>query len=270
MVLPRMPAQNPAATRKALGRAVIRADPHGAAQRRATAVKARRVEHYPQPDGMSTLAATLPAEQAVHAMAVLDATARTHKAEHPEQPCTLDQARADALYRLITGNTGQYPAAVVQVSVPLDTLLHVGDEPGDLAGYGPIDPQTVRALAAGEDTLWRRLLTGPDGVAVHAEPARYRPTAAVRRYVSARDGHCTFPTCTMPATKTDLDHILAFNHHRPTHGGPTIPENLHPLCRHHHRLKHETGWGVHRNETGATTWTSPSGRTYVTAGVAAV
>jgi hypothetical protein len=257
-VLPRMPQQNPAATRKALARAILKAD---------HAKQDRRVQHCPQPDGMSILTATLAAEQAVHAMTVLTAHARATKQHAPDDDRTLDQARADSLYQLITGNTQHHPPALVHVTVPLDTLLGASQEPGELDGYGPITAQTVRAVAAQADSLWQRLLTAPEsGLVVKTDPTRYRPTADVRRHVSARDGHCAFPTCSMPAARTDLDHVVPFNHHQPTRGGETTPENLQALCRRHHRLKHQGGWTVHPSETtGNTLWTSPTGRRYAKA-----
>jgi hypothetical protein len=263
-VLQRMPAQNPAATRKALSRAVLKADPDGAHRRHQHAREQRRVAHHPQGEGMSTLTAILPAEQAVHAMASIDAHARADRHNTPGDDRSLDQARADSLYHLLTGNPQAYPAALVHVSVPLDTLLSLDQEPGELEGYGPITAHTARALAAQADSLWQRLLTAPDaGLVVKTDPHRYRPTAEVRRQVSARDGHCTFPTCSMPAANSDLDHLVPFNHTRPEHGGATTPENLHALCRHHHRLKHQGGWTVHHSETSRdTTWTAPSGRQY--------
>jgi Domain of unknown function (DUF222) len=275
LVLPRMPEQNPAATRKALSRAVIKADPAGAEARRERAAAERRVAHYPESDGMSTVAATLPAEQAVHAMNAIDAHARAAHKENSGDTRTLDQARADSFYHLVTGNTTACPAAVVHVTVPLDTLLGLDQEPGQLTGYGPITAQAARTLAAHQDSTWQRLLTAPDtGLVIKTDPTTYRPTAEVRRHVSARDGHCTFPTCTMPAAKTDLDHIVPFNHKRPDHGGPTTADNLHPLCRYHHGLKTHAGWAVHRSETTTTaaamttTWTSPSGRHYTSAATA--
>jgi hypothetical protein len=264
-VLGRMPDQSPAATRKALARAVHKVDPEGAARRHEAARRERRVAHYPESDGMSVLSATLPAEQAVHAMAVIDAHARDARKE-PGDTRTLEQARADSFYQLVTGCHGAYPAAVVQVAVGLDTLLGVDQQPGELDGYGAITAHTARMLAAQDDAVWRRLLTAPtSGLVVKTDPCTYRPTAEVRRHVSSRDGHCHFPGCAMPAARADLDHVTAFNHRRPERGGPTVPENLQPLCRHHHRLKTHGNWTVHRSGTTAnTTWTAPSGHRYAT------
>ena len=266
-VLSKMGGQNPAATRKALSRAVLKVDPEGAARRHEVARKDRRVAHYPESDGMGVVAATLPAQQAVHAMAVIDAHARAAK-QDPQDKRTLEQARADSFYQLVTGKSGAYPTAVVSVTVGVDTLLGIDQEPGELQGYGPIAAQTARMLAAGEDAVWRRLLTAPEsGMVVKTDPFAYRPTAEVRRHVSARDGHCNFPGCGMPASRTDLDHVVAFDHRRPERGGLTTVENLQALCRRHHGLKTHGGWSVHRSETSVNTtattiWTAPSGRRY--------
>ncbi|GAB3010620.1 hypothetical protein GCM10023080_091490 [Streptomyces pseudoechinosporeus] len=83
----------------------------------------------------------------------------------------------------------------------------------------------------------------------------------------ARDQYCAFPTCRMPAHRCDLDHIEPFDHAHPERGGQTVPDNLQPLCRRHHRLKtHHPGWRVTRDpHTGATTWTAPTGHTYTNA-----
>ncbi|RNI23247.1 HNH endonuclease signature motif containing protein [Flexivirga caeni] len=70
--------------------------------------------------------------------------------------------------------------------------------------------------------------------------------------------HCRFPGCTTPAVRCDVDHVTRFP------DGPTAIWNLQCLCRHHHRAKHEGGWQVVMTRTGVCTWTSPSGREYVT------
>ena len=266
-VLRRMGEQNPATTRKALSRAVLKADPEGAVRRHEAARRERRVQHFAEQDGMGTVSATLPAHQAVHAMAVIDAHARAARKDSGEER-TLEAARADSFYQLVTGTAGAYPPAVVQVTVGVDTLLGVDEEPAELCGYGPVTADTARMLAAGQDAVWRRLLTAPEsGLVVKTDPHTYRPTAEVRRQVSARNGHCNFPGCAMPATRTDLDHVVAFNHRRPERGGLTVPENLQALCRRHHRLKTHGDWSVRLSETDVTTaptttWTAPSGRQY--------
>jgi len=94
---------------------------------------------------------------------------------------------------------------------------------------------------------------------------RRASTAPVTRFVHARDQHCTFPGCTRPAARCDLDHVRPFNHQRPEAGGPSTPDNLHALCRRHHRMKTLGAWNVTRDEaTDTTVWTAPTGHVYTT------
>ncbi|WP_231740233.1 MULTISPECIES: HNH endonuclease signature motif containing protein [unclassified Mycobacterium] len=88
----------------------------------------------------------------------------------------------------------------------------------------------------------------------------YRPSAALARFVRARDLSCRFPGCTMPAQFCDIDHVI------PYPAGPTHPSNLACLCRKHHLLKtFWTGdWALQLSPDGAATWTSPTGHTYTT------
>lgn len=69
----------------------------------------------------------------------------------------------------------------------------------------------------------------------------------------ARDPRCTAPGCRAPAYRCDLDHVVAWPQ------GPTCACNLHPLCRRHHRVKHEAGWVPKRHPDGSTTWTTTNG-----------
>ncbi|RZT85143.1 uncharacterized protein DUF222 [Pseudonocardia sediminis] len=88
-----------------------------------------------------------------------------------------------------------------------------------------------------------------------ADPGRRFPTAAQRRHVEIRDRACTFPGCRAPARRSDADHTV--DHH---HGGPTVVDDLSPLCRHDHMLKHEGGWQLRQPEPGRFVWRSPLGR----------
>ena len=63
----------------------------------------------------------------------------------------------------------------------------------------------------------------------------------------------------MPASRCEVDHTLAWEH-----GGHTGLENLTPLGRGHHRVKHHGGWQLRQipGSGGAVQWTSPAGRRY--------
>jgi Domain of unknown function (DUF222) len=61
-------------------------------------------------------------------------------------------------------------AGSVNLTVPLATLLGLSDSPGEASGYGPLDPDTVRALACAaaghRSTRWHITVTGPTGHAL--------------------------------------------------------------------------------------------------------
>jgi hypothetical protein len=86
----------------------------------------------------------------------------------------------------------------------------------------------------------------------------YTPSAALADLVRARDVTCRFPGCRQPADRCDLDHVV------PWPDGPTAADNLAALCRHHHRLKHQTQWTVRAGPAGDLTWTAPTGHAYTT------
>ncbi|WP_159499774.1 HNH endonuclease signature motif containing protein [Microbacterium sp. 18062] len=183
---------------------------------------------------------------------------------------TLDQIRADILADLLlTGApdtdpsvTGDGPGelgairAVVQITVPVLALAGESEDPADLAGRSPIDADTARRLAGG-CTGWDRILTHPITGAVLSVD-RYRPTDAMRRMLRARDQHCRFPGCRMPAVRCDADHTI--DH---ADGGETCVSNLCHLCRRHHVLKHGTPWTVRQRSGGVLEWTSPLGHVYI-------
>ena len=270
-VLPRLPQQSTAATRKALHRAVLAADPHAAHKRHTLQVKKRRVALYPEPDGMATLALYAPAQTGAAVMAALDRHAKP-RTQGDER--NLDQRRADTLTHLVLASIGVQPSgtthaapqvpALVHVVVGIDTLLGSDEEPAQLRGIGPITAGQARQIAYSRNATWRRLLTAPDGQLLHVDPHTYRPTASVERLVRLRDQHCTFPVCAMPAARCDLDHITAFNHHRPEAGGATTPQDLHALCRRHHRLKTAGRWKVQRDSDGDIRWDAPTSHHYTT------
>ena len=66
----------------------------------------------------------------------------------------------------------------------------------------------------------------------------------------------------MPAVDCDLDHRQPW-----AHGGPTTIDNLAPLCRHHHQIRHHSGWTHRPLPNGDHIWTSRLGHTYTTSGL---
>jgi hypothetical protein len=74
---------------------------------------------------------------------------------------------------------------------------------------------------------------------------------AIRRALRFRDKGCRFPGCTNTRF-VDGHHIQ----HR-ADGGETSLDNLVQLCRHHHRLVHEGGFGCERDVDGNLVFRSP-------------
>lgn len=243
----------------------------------AEAAAGRRVEVCDLPDGVSQLVFNGPATlvhgiddrltaqaRQIIADREADATGQTVPdvdSAPPRDTRTLAQIRADLFTDLLLcgapspqlGDGLEAIRAVVQVTVPVLRMAGASDEPIVLAGYGPVDSETARRLAAGARG-WERVMTCPTtGTPVAVD--RYRPGKALQRFLRARDEGCRFPGCTRPVWRADLDHTIAA-----ADGGPTTPGNLAHLCRRHHTLKHATAWTVHQEEAGVLVWTSPHGR----------
>jgi hypothetical protein len=255
-VLARAAQQTAPQLRQSARRAVLRIDPDGANARHEQRRAERKVELRPTEDGMAELRATLPAPQGTAIYQRLDALARSAA---PGETRSMDERRADALVDLLLATSPGHAdiAARVQVTVLATTLADLDDQPGDLAGYGPVPADLARDLA--EHGVWRRLLTDPaTGALLDYGRKTYHPPAGLADHVRARDTTCRFPGCRHPAHTCDLDHTTKYPQ------GPTADTNLGALCRHHHRLKHESEWKVTQHRGGVFQWTSPTGRTYTT------
>jgi hypothetical protein len=148
---------------------------------------------------------------------------------------------------------------VINVVASDQTVHGSSAQPGYLEGYGVIDAEQVRDLAAAASLRIADPFTGP------VEALRYQPSAALERAVRCRDLTCRFPGCSRLAVVCDIDHTLPFNHQDPAAGGLTVAGNLKCLCRQHHRLKtFHGGWSDVQLADGTVIWTSPTGRTYRT------
>ncbi|MDQ0642263.1 HNH endonuclease signature motif containing protein [Microbacterium murale] len=66
--------------------------------------------------------------------------------------------------------------------------------------------------------------------------------ALQRRAITARDGGCVIPGCTIPATWCEVHHVQEH-----ADGGPTHTDNGVLLCWFHHRTLHLTEWVIRMN-----------------------
>jgi hypothetical protein len=261
-VLGRAGEQSVAEFRRAVRRAVAAVAAAAVDRQRGEAMRQRRVCVSARDDGMSELWALLPAEGAAAVMAAIDALAGVTSADDPR---SADQRRADALVDiavaalhdpLLPKAQGMRPA--IQVTVALSTLLGYDDEPGELAGHGPVPASVARRIAADETGTWRRLITDPlTGQLLDYGRTTYRPPRDLAEFVMARDQVCAFPHCNRPAHRCHLDHRIPY-----AVGGGTSPANVGALCERHHICKHQAGWRVSRDADGTNIWTSPTERRY--------
>ena len=243
---------------------------------RATAL--RRVSCYNEADGMSTVVAILPAADAQIVMNSIEAfilrqeqlssstrVART-SGKGTSAKLTIDQKRADALAAICTNFlreisetvTPQRRPLTVNVTIDLPTLLGLAENPGQLAGYGPIPASVARELAS--DAKWKRFITEPQtGNLLDFGRESYEPPQQLKDFLIARDRTCRFPGCRRSALLSDLDHAESWDS-----GGSTSPDNIGALCRRHHRLKTHDGWKIESFADGSCTWTSPLGKQFFT------
>ncbi len=266
-VLGRAARQTVGKLRRSLKRAVLRIDPESAADRVRKAHADRSLGWEPLPDGMAELRLITSAREVMAVYEAAEAVAQRHKAAGPPPGSDgwlpIDALRADALVDLVAGRTGAPRPAAVNVTIDLHTLLGLQDNPGELAGYGPLPAPLARTLAA--DGKWRRMILDPQtGGLLDLGHTAYRPSQALARFVKTRDSTCIFPTCSRPARRCDNEHTQRYDPDDPA-GGRTDRHNLRPMCLAHHKIKHKGRWTLRTNPTtGTTTWTSPTGHHYNT------
>ena len=253
---------------------------------------ARRVEITPADDDLCWLSALIPAAQAIAIDRRLDDLAVVTRDGGGDERSHAE-VRADALVDLLLSagvarstpdEAGVSPAdgapreesdaehlcgAVpewvrgirpeVVLTVPVLRLLGHSDEPAELEGFGPIDLDTARMLAA-QASSFVRVLTHPEtGAVLSVGRERYRIPEDLKRAVRLRDRTCRFPGCRRRAMRCDVDHSHAW-----ADGGETAACNLECLCRKHHRMKHEMRWTVTHESNGTLHWHSPIGLSYWT------
>lgn len=257
--------------KQAARREVVRRDAAAVDKIRTRTLADRSIRMISDNCGAAELISTHDAVHAAAAMTSLTNAALRLRRAGDER--TLDQLRADiALSRMLgipddaaDGGVGGSADVVIHASADeVEAILgRLPSSGGELAGHGPLPQGALADALAGKSgplrtsLRWRVLDRPPT-----SDPARYQPPAALDRWIRWRDRRCRFPGCNRPAAHCDLDHRDPFDPTAPN-GGRTTAANLHALCRHHHRLKHDGGWTIRRNPDNTTTWTSPTKREYL-------
>jgi hypothetical protein len=226
----------------------------------------RRVSCYPEADGMATVIAILPAEDAQTVMKSIEAFILKRNSEDAPDWSVLsaDMKRADALTYIASRALSSLADDVqphrrpitISVAIDLPTLMGLAENPGQLAGYGAIPASVARRLAA--DGNWQRFVSDPTtGNLLDFGREKYTPPQELVDYLLARDRVCRFPGCRRTGQSSDIDHAQSWET-----GGETNPANLGLLCRRHHRMKTHGGWSLESNPDGSCLWKSPQGKTF--------
>ena len=263
--------------------------PRRADERFRRAYDGRRATAHTQPfdgsagDGTGALVLTSRVDRIQLADHRLTLAAKAVRASGDER--TLEQLRTDLALGLILGTTriapdgdradpaagesvdGDWivdvPAAafarpVINVTVPIQTLMGVSDDPGCLSG-GTVVPATLaRMIARQPGSTWHRMLTDEAGRCVEVSTTSYSPTPTIWNDVVARWSTCFRAGCDRPAADCQLDHRVPFP------AGPTSNRNLQPACERDHKAKHADGFGLGRDPQGRTTLRTRAGFQHLT------
>ena len=162
---------------------------------------------------------------------------------------TLDQLKADLALDLLVGKAEAAPVPtyarpIVNLTVPIQTVMGLSDDPGVLSGGTVVPAAVARMIAHEPGGTWHRMLTDEAGHLLELSTRSYQPTGPIWRHVVAEHSTCFRPGCDAPSTEGDLDHRVAWPF------GPTDTENLWPGCRTDHRTKHAPGFSVEQTENG--------------------
>ncbi|MGH3333217.1 MAG: HNH endonuclease signature motif containing protein [Nocardioidaceae bacterium] len=252
----------------------------------AEAFKRRRVSFRPDENGIGHLGVTHMVTELMAADHRLTLIAK--KVRQNDETRNLEQIRADVLIDLILGRlevtatngeleeddeqgggrdagemiqrhpVGKFARPVINVTVPIQTLMGFSDEPALLSGGIPIPAEMAQIIALDKDSTWYRMLTDEARRCVELSTEAYSPSEPIFREVVATDGTCIYPGCSRPAVRCELDHRKKFPE------GKTSTENLGPLCERHHKVKHSGGFDLRRLDDGSYLWITRAGSVFRT------
>ena len=167
--------------------------------------------------------------------------------------------RADAMERiadsyLADGETNRSGGDRYLVNIHTDVETLRADGAGaesELEDCCNVPAETSRRMACDASVVhWQETAEG-EPLNVGRKPRTIPP--AIRRALKKRDRGCRFPGCTCTRF-VDAHHIRHW-----ADGGETNMDNLVLLCRRHHRLVHEGGFGLATNSAGKLEFTQPNG-----------
>src|SRR4051812_26188477 len=215
---------------------LLELDPQSADENRAQAVKDADVFISPRTDGVATLGADLPADEAAEAYDLIHSLAALAKQDGDERP--IRQIRTEIFSLLLRRPGTEWPGAQANLTITaaLDALEGTASTPGQVDGFA-ITPAHLRELLARVGALGLQApaggsltfaLTDAEGRLLanvdHAELQRlcrrgeglgpppatdaYTPTDRQQTFVKVRDRRCRLPNCGQRVGWADLDHVI--------------------------------------------------------------
>jgi uncharacterized protein DUF222/HNH endonuclease len=163
--------------------------------------------------------------------------------------------RADALVALCSARIARDAdpdRATVVVHAQLDAVEGIAN--GEVEGSAVVPSETMRRLLC--NARVQTVIEDRSGNALGLGRMTREPSAWMIRQVRYRDRGCRFPGCDARQF-TEAHHIVWWRH-----GGRTDPDNLALICSFHHRLVHEHGWRVQREDDGTLRWFARDGTRY--------
>lgn len=229
--------------------------------------QARQARWYWDDDGSFVLSARLSPEDGALVLAALEA-GRPTEIPAPARPGDDSAESPPAVARNAEALVGAAQLALSAVErtdrgdAPCQVVVHVdapvlADDAADGRCYledGPrLPPETARRLSCDAEVI--AVTHARDGTTVLDVGRKTRTIPRkLRRALRVRDGGCRFPGCSNHRF-VDGHHIVFWEN-----GGETKLENLILLCRRHHRLVHEEGYGLTCPAPGVFVFTRPDGR----------
>jgi len=188
-------------------------------------------------NGTWNLNGTLTDELGARLDAELDRRARRLRTERPDATTTPAQLRHDALEDLLTHPTGtrQRDTTRLVITIPADDL-RLGLGATTTHGHH-LDGATVATIAC--DTAVSNAFVDAAGNLLHRYSDRREPDHHLRAAIAALWPTCAVPGCDVPSHRCDLHHLREWHL-----GGRTEPDNLLPLCPHHHHALHRHRWTI--------------------------
>jgi len=238
----------------------------------------RRLDLYQDDDGSWVINGRLSPEQGALIARALDAAKEQLFEENkqvPEEvpaeieqnlpidkvlPHAFESRRADALERMaesfLAGAQGESSGGdryLINVHTDIETLKEDGaGAESEIEERGHVSAETSRRMACDCSVVhWHNSKEG-EPLSVGRKTRSIPP--AIRRALKRRDGGCRFPGCSCTRF-VDAHHIQHW-----VDGGETSMDNLVLLCRRHHRLVHEEGFGLKRGTDGAINFSLPDGK----------